>query len=144
MIHISNYSYSAISLSYNSHYHIIIYKSIIFKEKTFHSFIQIPDSLVRFHHSKIGQFSPVFKWKHKATNVWKQLHQASGHTYYSNSRHVQCYETIMFSRVTHTLKAAVRLVCSLYTSFTFCNITIRVVLWYPKRIYAVPLPVFHW
>ena len=34
-----------------------------------------------------------------------------------------CYETIMFGRVTHTLDAAAMGVRSLFTSFTFCNIT---------------------
>ena len=34
--------------------------------------------------------------------------------------------------------------CALcFTSFTFCNIS-TVVPWYQKRIYVVPLPVFHW
>ena len=42
-----------------------------------------------------------------------------------------CYETIMFGRVTHTLDAAVRRARSLFTSFTFHNITISCLI--PKE-----------
>ena len=46
-----------------------------------------------------------------------------------------CYETFMFGWVTHTLDVAARRVRSLFTSFTFCNITISYSL-IPKELLA--------
>ena len=59
--------------------------------------------------------------------------------------HWQCYETIMFGQVTHTLDAAANPVRSFVWHHSHSVTSPPVVLWQWKIIlYVVPLPVFHW
>ena len=77
-------------------------------------------------------------------NCILQMLYADQRTLRAQSYIYKCYETIMFGWVPHTLDAAAMRVHSLFTSFTFCNISI-VVLWYQKREYMLCyFPVFHW